>query len=369
MSTQEEAQKNWDSYCIAEITKIQSILNIHHIILDDMQPHIKGERYLMQAVTTTSGRKLILLGRDENNMRVVVKATCDTSGKKELTHERHCREILKKMDFAGAVFHTPAEVAFIEQAGYTISITAFIEQESTFIERPLNKQFNLALRAFKAQESAHATTFKHRKLIESVFEIRDAETYLKNFLTFKDNITYALPEEHTMHALLSDVFKGLNEHKVYIEQYSGFLTHTDFVPHNIRVKDDTIYLLDHSSLTFGNKYEGWARFLNFMTLYNPDLEQALIVYVRDNRTKEESIALQMMRMYRLGEIIWYYVRTLDKSTENLLLLNTARIYFWTSVLSYISKGERVPIEVIRQYTETRDKLRSEDEKRRQQGLH
>lgn len=369
MNTHGETRTHWDTYCLAEITRIAPILRAHDITLDEVQPHIAGERYLMQSITTTSGRKLILLGKDISGMRVVVKATCDASGKRELSHERHCREILKKMDFAGAVFHTPIEVAFIEQDGYTISITAFIEQKSAFIERPLKEQFNLALRAFKAQESAHATTFKHRKLIKSVFEIRNAETYLKNFLSFKDNITRTLPQEHAIHTLLSDVFKSLDEHRSYIEQYSGFLTHTDFVPHNIRIKDDTIYLLDHSSLTFGNKYEGWARFLNFMTLYNPELEQALIDYVRDNRIKEESLTLQMMRMYRLGEIIWYYVRTLDKSTENLLTLNTARIHFWTNVLSYIHKGQNVPEKITKEYTEIRDSLRSEDEKKRQQGLH
>ena len=161
----------------------------------------------------------------------------------------------------------------------------------------------------------------------------------------------------------------LREHEKTIEQYSGFLTHTDFVPHNIRIHDDTIYLLDHSSLTFGNKYEGWARFVNFMTLYNPMLENALVTYVKENRTPEESVSLRMMRIYRLGEIIWYYVQTLEKSTGDLHTLNTARITFWSTVLTHILKDERIPESIITEYKKTRDSLRSDDEKKRQQGLH
>jgi len=370
MTTVTDAKKAWEDYCIKNSAVLASILQKHGFTLDEVQPHISGERFLMQAVTTTSGKKLILLGKDEKGDRVVIKGTSDTAGIKEITHERNCREILKKLDFAGEVFHTPEEVAYILENGYVITVQKFIEQPCSFLERPIELQFTLALTAFKGQESAHAATFKHRKVIEKVFGIRTKEMYLHTFASFEENIAHTLKDNEELASLLSQAKQFLTENGETIEQYSGFLTHTDFVPHNIRISaDNTIYLLDHSSLTFGNKYEGWARFLNFMTLYNPALQKALETYVKDNRSAEEVLSLQLMRVYRLGEIIWYYVRTLSQSSGNLLALNTARIHFWEDVLSSVLKNEDVAQSVIENYTQTRDSLRSEDEKQRQKGLH
>ena len=106
-----------------------------------------------------------------------------------------------------------------------------------------------------------------------------------------------------------------------------------------------------------------------MTLYNPPLQKALEKYVQDNRTQEETISLRMMRIYRLGEIIWYYTQTLQKSSDDLLKLNTERVHFWSKVLSYVLPDQEVPDHVIAAYTTIRDALRSHDEKKRQQGLH
>lgn len=369
MTSQNDSKRAWEEYCESELARIRPILMQHGFILDEIQPHISGERYLMQAITTASGKKLILLGTDREGKKVVIKATRDKSGMGEILHERSCRNLLKKIDFAGDVFNTPEELALLTDGGYTISIQRFIDQECSFLERPLEAQFQFALQAFKSQESAHATTWNHRALIQNTFGIRDVGTYLHTFATFKANIKIALPTDKDLHVLLDNAETVLHEHRTVIEQYSGFLTHTDFVPHNIRISGNIMYLLDHSSLTFGNKYEGWARFLNFMTLYNPPLEQALVHYVRDNRAPQESISLRMMRIYRLGEIIWYYVRTLDASAGNLLALNTERIHFWTEILSYIQKDITVPESIVEEYKAKRDSLRSDDEKQRQKGLH
>ncbi len=359
----------WETYCTSELAALRPILMAQGYTLDAEQKHMKGERYLQQAVTTTSGKKLILTGVTRDGTKVILKATRDGGGIREIEHERTCRNVLARIDFAGSVFHTPLEVDYVKERGFVIAVQQFILQPSSFLERPVEKQFALALRAFKAQESAHATTSKHRTLITRVYGMRDARTYLHNFQTFCANITIARPYDAPLHTLLEETFRALREHEKTIDQYSGFLTHTDFVPHNIRIQDDTIYLLDHSSLTFGNKYEGWARFVNFMTLYNPVLEDALVTYVHDNRTPEESVSLRMMRIYRLGEIIWYYVQTLEKSVGDLHALNTTRVTFWSTVLAHIQKDEKVPELVITEYTKTRDSLRSEDEKKRQQGLH
>jgi hypothetical protein len=364
-----DTKKAWQSYCSHELALLAPILGAHGYVLDAEQKHMQGERYLMQAVTTTSGKKLILNGTSAHGIRVIIKASRDRGGILEINHERACRTILKRIDFAGSVFHTPEELLYVYEAGFTISIQKFIEQELTFLERPIEEQCAFALRAFKAQESAHATTAKHRALIGRTFGIRTAKTYLHAFRIFVANITVTRPNDEALYILLERALETLREHERTIEQYTGFLTHTDFVPHNIRIQRDTIYLLDHSSLTFGNKYEGWARFLNFMTLYNPPLTDLLTQYVKDNRTPEESVALRMMRIYRLGEIIWYYVQTLDKSEDDLLTLNTERVTFWSTVLTHILNDEKVPASVILEYTKTRDSLRSEDEKKRQQGLH
>lgn len=362
-------KKVWEDYCAGELIALTPLLSTHGITLDAEQKHLQGERYLQQAVTTANGRKLILTGSMRDGSKVVIKATRDEGGIHEIEHERRCRTILKEIDFAASTFLTPDEVLYAREDGFCITAQRFIPQEKQFIEHTLPEQFAFALSAFKAQEGTHATTAKHRRLIKSAFGIRTSATYLHAFQTFLANTRIARPHDSEPHVLLEEALNTLREHEEVIEQYTGFLTHTDFVPHNIRIHEGQMYLLDYSSLTFGNKYEGWARFLNFMTLYNPPLTELLTQYVKDNRTPEESVSLRMMRIYRLGEIIWYYVRTLDKSDGDLRTLNEARITFWSTVLSHILRNAPVPPSVIDEYKKVRDSLRSEEEKKRQQGLH
>jgi len=109
--------------------------------------------------------------------------------------------------------------------------------------------------------------------------------------------------------------------------------------------------------------------INFMTLYNPELEKALLFYVRENRTPEEYLSLQLMRVYRLGEIIWYYTRSLSHISGDLLALNTARVHFWKEVLRSVLTNKDLSKEVLEEYKKTRDSLRTEEEKKRQKELH
>lgn len=369
MSAELLTKEAWKAYCEKEIAKLTPLLASYGITLSTAQPHISGERFLMQAITTSSGKKLILLGEDAGG-KVVVKASNNPNGIGELIHERNCRDVLNKLDFAAEIFNTPTEVAFIEKDGYVISVQRYIDQPKNFLERTIEEQFMLALHAFKDQESAHAATFKHRKAIAKVFGIRNKMTYLDAFQKFTKEVPVYLTDRTDIHQLLSRAAEILTERQHVIEQYCGFLTHTDLVPHNIRITEDkTIYLLDYSSLTFGNKHEGWARFINFMALYNPPLKRALEQYIQDNRSKEERESLHLMRIYRLGEIIYYYSRTLEKSEGDLLQLNSARVDFWSKVLKHTLDNEDVPDSVIEDYTTLRDSLRSEDEKKRQQNLH
>lgn len=362
-------QQQWEAYVAQELGLLRPFLTEHGLTLDEEQPHLQGERFLMQAVTTSSGKKIILLGNTKSDERVVIKATSDLQGARELAHERVCRNALKNIAFAYEPFYTPKEILFANNQGQTISIQEFIPQESTFLDRPIEEQFFLALKGFKIQESAHATTFEHALVAERTFGQRTAKDYLRTYKEFVTNITQDAPVPPSLESHLLQGQALLEKDERVIEQYSGFLTHTDFVPHNIRIQNQNIYLLDHSSLQFGNKYEGWARFLNFMELYHPKLKEYLLAYVEKNRTPEESVSLRLMRIYRLAEIIWYYTLAKSRSEGNLEKLNGERIVFWSEVLSSVLSDSALPDSIRGTYIESRDTLRSEDEKLRQKNLH
>jgi hypothetical protein len=358
----------WDTYIASELAALSPILEKSGFTLDAIQPHTIGERFLMQAVTTVGGQKLILRGKDQNGNAVIIKATRDTIGKNEINHERLCRSLINELNFAYNVFAAPAELLHLEEAWFVINIQEYIAQETTFLERPLQEQFTYALAAFKAQEHSRATTGGHVRHISKTFGYKTSADYLQLCTQFISDIS-PLPETHNAHPQLKEVVARLKHGQERIEQYCGFLTHTDFVPHNFRIKNEQLYLLDFSAIRFGNKHEGWARFLNFMTLYNPALETALLEYVETNRAVEERESLQLMRLFRLAELITYYTKTLNRSESELLTLNTARIQFWTNVLAAELQNTRVSRDIVNTYQTTRDTLRSDEEKRRQQGLH
>ncbi len=363
-----KTQQDWKIYLNTELPILTRILNEHKYTLHEKQPHTKGERFLMQAITTTGGKKMILYGHDEQKNKVVIKATRDKAGKKELAEERMRRALLHKINFAYDIFHSPKELLHLEKEGFIITITEFIEQTSTFLERSLADQFSFCLVALKSQERAHATTAKHIKDIRNIFNYRTSTNYLKihtGFIQF-------LEKNNTPSTILNDLKTTkelLQKQSERVDQYCGFLTHTDFVPHNFRIRDKTLYLLDLSSLQFGNKHESWARLLNFMTLYNPALENLLITYVEENRAPEERESLQLMRLFRLGEIITYYVKNTAQSNGDLHKLNKHRIIFWGEVLSSELKNKRVSKETVEKYKVLRNTLRSQEEKDRQIGLH
>jgi hypothetical protein len=362
------AQATWRLYLDTALPKIRAILKQHQYSLSAQQPHIQGERFLMQALTTAGGKKVILLGMAADGTKVVIKATNDAAGKAELHHERICRQALHNINFAYDQFHSPLELAFLEDQGYTISIQKYIEQDKSFLERSLEEQFCFSLRALQVQEGARATTKKHFVKVARIFGHRSSADYLNlhaGFLTFLKQSE--APEKCIKN--VTTVNDRLQQEKNRLEQYGGFLTHTDFVPHNFRINDHTMYLLDFSSLRFGNKHESWARFLNFMTLYNPELERLLIAYVENNRASEERESLQLIRLFRLGEIIAYYTKTLKNSTDALATLNKVRVNFWNEVLAAELTNQRVSVEIVADYQKTRDQLRSPEEKERQVGLH
>lgn len=349
---------------------IQHILTELGYMLDEVQPALLGERRVMQALTTVSGSKWVLIGQEvTSSLRVVLKVAEDAQGKAELLHERTCREVLHKIRFAYDTFSLPREVAWHTRNGMLIAVYEYIPKESPFLSLPIATQFSYALSSFKAQESAHASTYEHQHLVEETFGALWARDYLRLFEKFRGII-----REHPITtteelSLLEKVSHTLIQGRNVIEQYAGFLTHTDFVPHNFRIHNEKVYLLDLASLRFGNKYEGWARFVNFMTLYNPPLAQALTTYVHDNRSIHEQHALYLMRLFRLGELWAYYIRTLERSEGDLHALNEARVRFWSTVLTHTFAHEQIPEDVRQTYIHTRDLLRDEEERKRQENLH
>lgn len=355
---------SWEDYCQTELQIIRPLLANLGFSLDKTQIHLGGERSLI------SGYKLVLLGeRLSDKKRVVIKASSHPDGQREMEQAHAARVLLDDIRFAYNVFLSPEELVWERIQNCLISISTFIEQDQTFLERSFEEQFFLAMKAFETQESAHATTYEHTQMIRRGFRIYSAETYLSVFAQYQREIQQLLPKEEGVHALFEQAGKILNEQRERIEQYCGFLTHTDFVPHNIRIVDRDIYLLDHYAIRFGNKYEGWARFLNFMLLHHRKLEEALTEYVRSNRAPEESEALHLMRIFRLSELVWYYAKRLSKSSGNLHALDQARVSFWSDSLTSLLDNTRLPDQRIRAYQTLRDQLRSEEEKRRQLKLH
>ncbi len=352
-----EHKAAWDQYVTRERARLLPLLSERGVVLDQHQPNVIGERYLMQSISTTSGKKITLFGTLKDGTRVVIKATSDPRGAAEIEEERVARRTLDTLQFAAERFYAPREVYYFKAGGLTVSIQDYIEQTSPFIERPLKEQFALALQGFKTQEGAHATTYSHMQSIARVFHIWESKEYL------------SAAHEFAQTGSTEDAYGALTHHARTIDQYAGFLTHSDFVPHNVRVKDGHLYLLDHSALRFGNKYESWARFINFMVLYNPPLADALLVYVEKNRLPGEYESLRLMRIYRGIEIVAYYTRLLARSEGSLKELNRERVAFWRALL--VSAVARQPLhpEIRTAYMAKRDALRTPDEKLRQKGLH
>jgi len=359
-----DQQKAWEAYRDQELRGARGVLSSLGFALEEAQPHISGERYLM------SGKKLVLVGtRQEDKKKVIIKVSSSEEGMREIGSERNARQTLLNLRFAYYTFLSPEEILYAKHGGFLISITAFVEQDKTFLEHTVEEQFDLALRAFKTQEGVHATTSSHARVIRNVFGIWDSHAYLDSFEAFRKTVEQICPANDLLLAALERASAFLHNNASTIEQYCGFLTHTDFVPHNIRVHEGQIYLLDHTSLHFGNKHEAMARFLNFMLLYNRPLEEAFLKYMRDNKTPEETLSLRLMRAYKIAFLLSFYAKSLEKTTGNLNALTRARISLWTKALESVAADEPVPEAEVEAYRLERDSLRSPEEKQRQVNLH
>ncbi len=365
-----DAKKEWREYVASEKRRTIPLLAELGFTLDEEQPQTIGERYLTRPVG--SGRKVVFFGR-QGETRAVIKISGESQGRDELLFEKHVHDMLTHITFAYDMFALPAILHFNNAQG--ILITEYIEQEKPFLDRPLKEQFAIALNAFKSQEHTHATTAEHWTALEQLMathvhfikpgEYRKIGTYAMDLLPLLDPDTTLYKKNNV---LIDQVIHEIHANKTMLERYDGFLTHWDFTPQNFRIRDGKLYLLDLTSMRFGNKYESWARFINFMMLYNPELAQALVDYVRLNRPEEIKV-LKIMRAYRLIELIRYYATWLSKTKGDTQKLANVRIAFWTKALECVLTDKKIPMETIAEYKEKRDQLRTPDEKKRQQGLH
>lgn len=340
----------------------QEVLAEHGFSLAEHQPYISGERFLM------AKSKLVLAGTClENSAKAVIKISNLENGKKEIRDEKNIRDLLESLAFANKTISFPKEVFFSDEKTYTIWVTEYIEQEKIFVEYPLEEQFFMTLRAFEAQEAFHATTFEHTRAIAPVFEIFDQKKYQEVFHTFVETLEKEFGNREAT-STLSRAEKFFAENISIVNYYGRFLAHTDFVPHNFRIKNKEIYMLDCSAVHFGNKYEGWARFLNYMYIHNPTLERLLTEYIHTNRGEEEYLCLRLMRIYKAGHLLAYYARSLKDTTGDLHTLTELRLNLWNDILKCLLDDVTPKEKLATTYREKRNALRSPEEKERQKDF-
>lgn len=362
------SKQEWNDYCKQEIFKITPIIENLGFVINSEQVLIGGERHLMTHARDVGGggRKLVLMGsRREDAKKVIIKVSNDPEGIKEIERERSAREVLHRINFAYRTFFTPEEILFVRKNGYLIFITSYIEQDRPFITRSLDEQFFLSLQAFETQEGTHATTYSHAKTIKEAFGLADADYYFSSFDQFRKNSIKNDPENKNLSDTMDRGLEFLLKNKITINHYSGFLTHSDFVPNNLRVSGNKMFLLDYASIHFGNKYESWARFINYMVHHNRALEMALSNYVRQNRGEAEYLSLRLMRAYKLGFLLQFYAIALNKTAGNSHKITKLRLTFWSNVMVLIIEDNEIPRQMVVDFTNEEDLLRSDDEIKRQ----
>lgn len=349
-----------------EIGNISELLKPLGFKLDLNQPYVSGERFLM------AGSKFVLAGTKIDGTKVIIKTSSKPEGKKEIESEKKARDLMRTLVFANNKILIPEEIYFGKNGEYVFLITRFIPQEKVFVAHSVEEQFFIALSAFEAQESFHATTFEHIRTIKDVFPVLHSKEYLGEFSRLKES-TLKNYSDKNLRETLEKTETFLKKNLVTIDRHANYLTHTDFVPHNFRLSGRSLYMLDcvpnYATVHFGNKYEGWARFLNFMMIHSPELDKLLTKYIRDNRGEDEYLSLRLMRAYKLTFLLDFYARSLEKTIGDLHNLTLARIAYWRGALNAVLEDQPLSKEVTDQYIKTRNSLRSEEEKVRQKEFN
>jgi hypothetical protein len=356
-----ENQAAWEEYRDRDLSLAKPVLEALGVTLQAEQVHIGGERYLM------TGYKLVLVGTMKG-AKAVIKVSSHTDGKHEISEERRIATILQNLPFSYRPILLPNELAYTETDGVLVRVVAWIEQDKHFLAYPIKDQFFLALRAFDVQESTHATAASHARSVARAIATMRSREYQQALAEHRMNCMKFRPDDTRLHGALLRAEEFMNAARVTVDRYGGFLTHNDFVPHNFRIVEGRIYLLDHTSLLFGSKYESWARFLNFMTHHNLELDKLLGNYVRENRGEDEYLCLRVMRAYNCAILLDYYTGAAHRTEGDLRELTEVRIAFFTTLLEHVLEDKEFPGSELYAFVRARDRLRSPEEKARQKVI-
>ncbi|MBI5045402.1 MAG: hypothetical protein HZC14_00090 [Candidatus Niyogibacteria bacterium] len=328
--------------------------------MEKKQPHISGERAVL------SQKSLVLFCAEKSTgNRVVVKCSGHEDGMREIRREKIMRDHLATAKYSTDRPALPKETFFGERDNYIFLATEYVDQERVFVKHDLQQQFFMALNAFERQEAFHATTYEHLSSIKKIAEIITPELYSEKFGNFIKNANANYQNSETLSTLMQA--KNLFDQNLnMVRTYSYYLIHEDLVPHNFRIRNSHIHMLDCASLQYGNKYESWARFINYMVIHSPELEKKLLQYIKNSRGEREYLCLRVMRAFKVAQLINYHASLISKVEGNFLQLTKIRLDFWTKVLSKILADEKISSEEHENYTRQRDALRSNEEKERQQ---
>lgn len=342
-----------------EIKSLSKLLNSIGLGLEQDQPHVQGERFL------ASPDKLVLVGkRKKDGKKVIIKTSWQKRAKEEIKQEKKVRDIISSFAPFKKAILIPDEIYFGKKGKYQIFVTEFIDQEKVFISHPIKKQFETILEAFTKREVLNGNTFSEVRKMYKDFPFLGTLDYIKNFKTFQKSVLsrYRTPG---IEEAMNEGFKFFKENKSIINSEGEHLVHSDFAPHNFRLKGNSLYTLDCSAFIFGNKHEELARLLNYMSIHNPVLEKRIKKYIYQKRGRGAYLNLRLIRIYKILLLLNFYADALAKTTKDLLALTTHRIEYYEELLRVILQDRDLDPRMHQVYLENRDHLRSEEEKKRQ----
>jgi hypothetical protein len=336
--------------------ELTELLRRHRLQLTPDQPHVGGERALL------SPGKLVLMATTESKESVVVKYSISPAGAKEIAQEAKVRRLFELLPFSTEQFLLPRILLHEARTADEFLVSEFISQPQILQDYPLTEQFFMSLHALENQESFHATTLEHHAYAREYFQTLSVSDYLETLQTM---ITVIAQQEPNLVSLLDAIKSAFREHTNVLSTFDGYLVHADFVPHNFRIAHNQLYLLDYVSFRIANKYEAWARYVNFMEVHQPELARLLVSYLERDRNAYELQAFWLIRMYRAIFLLNYYCTVLPKTAGELQELTKLRITLWSKLLEHIFYKTAVSEELIDTYRTKRDSLRTETEKIRQ----
>lgn len=340
------------------VQKIGQILLFMGFRLEDYQPHVTGERKIKSLT------KLVLLGQDKRGRRVIVKTSDKSGEKRKIEQEKKIRQELEKISAVSKNILIPRQIFYGRRNGFLLLITEFIDQPKIFVAHNLKEQFEMIRRAIEGHELINLKEFRKTVGKRHTCPIFTEKKYLRE-LNKQINFINKNYKDAKLRQTLMTAKKVFATNTSLTAKYSGYLVHDDFCPHNFRVNNGKIYLLDYNAANLGNKYITWARLLNYMVLHNSKLERQILGHFKKNLTPEGLECLRVFRIYKTVFLIMYYVKTSKKTSGNLLKLTKVRINFWHNFLKKLIENKSLAKKELGEYIKQRDSLRSGEEKKRQ----